>query len=199
MQAIEGKPGEGEGKGNLFFQLKGELILTQVKSGLMAIHRQRALERIYFEDCLRSLESGKGLSQQQLFPQTIQLSAGDAEILKGLLPELQLLGFNLEDFGNSAYIINGSPAELNNEDVKDVLDNIIENVKNNIGEIKIDKKVGLARSMAVNMAFRHTANLKTEEIKSLIDRLFATKVPEASPDGKPVVRIITFDEIRDKF
>lgn len=200
----EDKKGEIEEKddqsrSNVFFQLQGELLIAQVKSGLMIIHRQRALERIYFEDCLRSLESGKGLSQQNLFPQTIQLSAVDAEILNSLMGDLHLLGFDIDDFGNNAFIINGTPAEMNNNDVKDVLDSIIENVKNNIGEIKIDKKVSLARSMAVNMAFRHAAILKAEEIKSLIDRLFATKAPESSPDGKPVVRIISFDELREKF
>ena len=42
-------------------------------------------------------------------------------------------------------------------------------------------------------------NVAPEEIKSLINRLFSTKAPEVSPDGKPVVRIISMDEIEDKF
>jgi DNA mismatch repair protein MutL len=188
-----------ENRGNVFFQLQGDIIITLVKSGLMVIHPQRALERIMFEECLLALESGNGMSQQHLFPQTIQLSTVDAEILKGLRDELRLMGFEIDDFGNNAFIVNGSPAEIDAGDVKDLLDGMIENVKRNIADIKIDKKVSLARSMAVNMAFRHKTRFKAEEIKSLINRLFATKVPELSPDGKPVVRIISSDEIRQKF
>jgi len=184
---------------NVFFHLQGEFLATPVKSGLMIIHRQRALERIFFEDCLSSLQSGKGMSQQSLFPITVQLSAGDSEILSGIREDLRLLGFDIDDFGNNSYIINGSPVELNNTDTKDVLDSIIENVKKNIDEVKIDKKVRLARSMAVNMAFRHRNKLKGEEIKSLINRLFASSAPETSPDGKPVVRIISSDELRQIF
>jgi DNA mismatch repair protein MutL len=165
----------------------------------MVIHRQRALERIYYEDCLRSLESGRGASQQHLYPQTIQLPAGDAEVLSDILDEVRLLGFDIDIFGGNSFIVNGTPTQLNNEEVKDVLDSIIENTKRNIGELKIDKKINLARSMAVNMAIRHARKLKQEEIKSLIDRLFATQSPESSPDGKPVVRIISSDEIRQKF
>lgn len=193
-QDVESKSGNKD-----FFQFHGDYLMAPVKSGLMIVHRQRALERIYFEECYHSLESGKGISQQHLFPITIQLSAHDAELLRETRKELALLGFDIGDFGDHSFIINGTPAELNNTDVKDVLDSILENIKRDIQEIKIDKKVSLARTMAVNMAFRHKTNLQQEEIKSLINRLFATKSPETSPDGKPVVRIISLEELEQKF
>ncbi len=202
-EQLETKPSDDDPepayRSEVFFQLHGDWLVTPVKSGLMVIHRQRALERIFYEDCLRSLESGRGLSQQHLYPQTIQLSALDAGVLSDILQEVRLLGFDIDPFGNNSFIVNGTPAQLNNEEVKDVLDSIIENTKRNIGEVKIDKKTALARSMAMNMAIRHARNLKPEEIKSLIDRLFATRSPESSPDGKPVVRIVSSEEIRQKF
>lgn len=190
---------EDEKRQPVFFQLHNEFLVTPVKSGLMIIHPQRALERIHFEACLKSLESGKGMSQQQLFPVTVQLSAIDSDILKDIRPDLRLLGFDIEDFGENAFIINGTPAEMNNTDARDVLDSIIENIKRNISEVKIDKKVNLARTMAVNMAVRHKLRFQPEEIKSLINRLFATKAPETSPDGKPVVKIISSEELEQKF
>lgn len=183
----------------IFFQLQSDFLISPVKSGLIVIHRQRALERIFFEDCLDSLKSGKGMSQQHLFPQTIQMSAQDAEILQEIRNDLRLLGFEIEDFGHHTFIIRGTPVELNNTHIKDVLDSIVEHVKQNRGEVSIDKHINLARSMAVNMAYRHKKKLFAEEVKSLIDRLFATKVPETSPDGKPVVQLITSEEIRQKF
>jgi DNA mismatch repair protein MutL len=181
------------------FLLQKRYIITRVRSGLMFIHRQRAMERILFEEFLQSLESGKGFSQQLLFPETVQFDTTDTEILKGLLDELKVLGFDMEFFGNNSYIINGTPSILNNSEVKDVLDNMIENVKKNQDAAKIDKKVNLAKSMAANMAFRHNTEMGPEEIKSLINRLFSTKAPEVSLDGKPVVRIVTMEELDQKF
>jgi DNA mismatch repair protein MutL len=181
------------------FLLQKRYIITRVRSGLMLIHRQRAMERILFEEFLQSLESGKGFSQQLLFPETVQFDTTDTEILKGLLDELKVLGFDIEYFGSNSYIINGAPSMLNHAEIKDVLDNMIENVKKQQDAVKIDKKVNLAKSMAVNMAFRHNTDLGTEEIKSLINRLFSTKAPEASLDGKPVVRIVTMEELDQKF
>jgi len=179
--------------------LQKRYIITRVRSGLMMIHRQRAMERILYEEFLQSFDSGKGSSQQMLFPETIQFTATDAEILKNLMPDLKILGFDIDYFGSNSYIINGTPSILNNTEVKDVLDNMIENVKKNQDAAKIDKKVNLAKSMAVNMAFRHNAELGPEEIKSLINRLFSTKAPDISPDGKPVVRIVSMEELDQKF
>lgn len=181
------------------FQLHENFIITSVRSGLMLIHRQRAMERILFEEYLARLEQGKGISQQTLFPLTLNFPADDMEILNAIQPELNSLGFDMEPFGPGSFIILGYPPQMNNPDVKDVLDNIIENIKKNLNTEKINKNLYLAQTMAAHMAFRHKGQLQKEEIKSLIDRLFATDAPEVSPDGKPVVRIITLDELNQKF
>ncbi|MCD4696531.1 MAG: DNA mismatch repair endonuclease MutL [Bacteroidales bacterium] len=181
------------------FQLHDRFIISRVPSGLMIIDRQRAMERILFEDYLANLNEGKGFSQQSLFPETLHFSATDAAILVEIREELNLLGFDIERFTENSFIVKGTPVELNNLDSKDVLDSVIENVKKNLNEIKIDKKTFLAREMAVNMAVRHKKRLEKEEIKSLIDRLFSTQSPGVSPHGKPIVKIITFEELEQKF
>ncbi|MCF8379094.1 MAG: DNA mismatch repair endonuclease MutL [Bacteroidales bacterium] len=181
------------------FQLLDRFLISRVRSGLMIIDRQRAMERILFEENLANLNEGRGFSQQSLFPETLHFSTAEAEILMSIMEDLNLLGFDVERFSDKAFVVKGVPAELNNMDSKDVLESIIDNVKKNLNEIKIDKKVFLARSMAANMAGRNKKKLEPEEIKSLIDRLFSTKFPEVAPDGKPIVKMITFEELEQKF
>ncbi len=190
---------EPETESGTVFQLHNKYIVSSVKSGLLIIDQQRAHERILFERFLKKLDSRKGTSQQQLFPVTIQFSPSDAEILKEINDELKILGFDIEDFGENTFIVNGNPAEMNNRDIKGVLEGIIENFKKHLKDIAKDKKVNLARSMAVNLSIKQGRKLQAEEIKSLIDQLFACRMPEVSPDGKPTLRILTMDYLNEKF
>ncbi len=190
---------EAETGTDTVFQLQNKYIVSSMRSGLLVIDQQRAHERVLFERFLEKLESQKGTSQQQLFPVTVQFSPSDAEILKEIEAELKILGFDIEDFGENTFIINGNPAEMNNQDIKGVLEGIIENFKKNLKELAKDKKVNLARSMAVNLSIKQGRKLKTEEIKSLIDQLFACRMPEVSPDGKPTLRILTLSYLDEQF
>ncbi len=193
------KSGDKETDTGTVFQLHNKYIVSSVKSGILIIDQQRAHERILFERFLKKLEAQKGTSQQQLFPVTVQFSPSDAAILKEIKDELKVLGFDIEDFGENTFIVNGNPAEMNNRDVKGVLESIIENFKKQLKDITKDKKVNLARSMAVNLSIKQGRKLQPEEIKSLIDQLFACRMPEVSPDGKPTLRILTMDYIDEKF
>ncbi len=190
---------EAETGTDTIFQLHSKYIVSSMRSGLLVIDQQRAHERILFERFLEKLESQKGTSQQQLFPVTVQFSPSDAEILKEIEAELKILGFDIEDFGENTFIINGNPAEMNNQDIKGVLEGIIENFKKNLKELAKDKKINLARSMAVNLSIKQGRKLKTEEIKSLIDQLFACRMPEVSPDGRPTLRILTLSYLDEQF
>ncbi|NOX48714.1 MAG: DNA mismatch repair endonuclease MutL [Chlorobi bacterium] len=185
--------------GQVGFQIHNKYLLSNVRSGLMLIDQQRAHERILFEHYSEILEKRKGSSQQLLFPVTMDVSPGDAAIIKELLEDLMVLGFNMEEFGENSFIINGSPVELNNEGIQDVLEKIVENHKRNLQDIGRDRRIELARSMAVNLAIKQGKNLQQNEINGLIDQLFACKMPQVSPDGKPVVRILTFEELEELF
>jgi DNA mismatch repair protein MutL len=180
------------------FQLQNKYLVSVVKSGLLILHQQRAYERIYYEEFIVSMETGKGLSQQLLFPATIQIPAGDSEIVKSIFTELRILGFDLEEFGENTFIFRGLPSSLNNCSINDVLEDVIENFKKNQKELIADKRINLARSMAVNMAAGMNGKLQKEEMMVLIERLFACKVPDVSPDGRPVVKIMNMNEI-DQF
>ena len=84
--------------GKKTLQLKQRYILTPVKSGLMVIDQKRAHERILFEQFMEVMKTDSVASQQQLFPQTIELNPADSELLKSILSELQALGFDSYNF-----------------------------------------------------------------------------------------------------
>ncbi|MBK6345560.1 MAG: hypothetical protein IPF68_06410 [Bacteroidales bacterium] len=75
----------------------------------MVIDQQSAHERVLFERFLDRIEQKKGMAQQQLFPQTVKLSAPDTELVNELLGEVSLLGFIIEPFGQNTFIIQRHP------------------------------------------------------------------------------------------
>jgi DNA mismatch repair protein MutL len=182
-----------------FMQLQNRFILTKVKSGIMIIDQQAAHERVLFERYLERIEQKKGMAQQQLFPQTVSLSASDTELINELIGEITLLGFIIEPFGKNTFIVNGTPADLPNENIQELLENVVENYKNNQLGLKLDRKSNLARSMARNLAIKPGKALMTDEMQSLVDDLFSCNVPNLSPSGKNITILISAEEIENRF
>ncbi|WP_164111293.1 MULTISPECIES: DNA mismatch repair endonuclease MutL [Sphingobacterium] len=184
----------------VFFQLHNRYILSQIHSGFMLIDQQAAHERILFEQYKEHLENNKGSSQQSLFPSTLELSASDFALMGELLPELQTLGFQLRPFGKTTYIIDGIPADLGtNVNEAKIVDQLLEDYKNNASQLTLTKRENLARSLAKNAAIKPGTPLDNESISDLIDALFACESPNISIHGKPTIVTITLQELMEKF
>jgi len=186
--------------GRQVFQLHQRYIITQIKSGLMLVDQQAAHERILYERFLIQLEENKGSSQQSLFPQTVTLNTTDFALAMELLSDLQALGFQIRAFGKNTLVIEGVPADLQeNNDLAAMLEQLIESFKNNHTILKLEKRDNLAKTLAKNSAIKAGTTLKTEEMNDLIDQLFACKLPNASIYGKQVIIKITLEELIEKF
>ena len=185
--------------GKRVLQLKQKYILTPVKSGLMIIDQKRAHERILFERFMDVLKSESVASQQQLFPQTIELNPADTEMLKNILSDLLSLGFDIREFGKNTFIINGTPGLLDVSSPEVIVEKLLEEYKNSPVDAHLKAKEQVALSLAKASAIEYGSELKPEEIDHLIDHLFACSTPNFSPDGKKIVTIIPTEDIEKSF
>ncbi len=185
--------------GRKMMQLKGKYILTPVKSGLMIIDQKRAQERILFERFMEVLKSESVASQQQLFPQTIELNPVDAALLAEILEDLQNLGFDIREFGRNTFIINGTPGILDNPSPAAVIEKLLEEYKNSPVDAKNKVREQVAVSLAKAAAVNYGTDLSPEEMNHLIDNLFACETPNYSPGGKPALSIVTLEDIEKSF
>jgi DNA mismatch repair protein MutL len=165
-------------------------ILTQIKNGLVLIDQQAAHERILYEKFLQQMEDKQPAKQQQLFPQTIHFVAADFALMKEILPEVQSLGFDLQEFGENSFVLQGVPSEFITGNETKTLEKLIEGYKQSRSEVKFDKRNQLARSMARNRATHQGEKLSEQEMRQLIDQLFACSQPQYAPDGR--LTFITF-------
>lgn len=181
----------GEEKDSAAFQLHEKFIVSQIKSGFILVDQQAAHERILFEKFLNQLENNIAPSQQQLFPQTLQLSATDFQIAREILPEVRALGFDLQEFGNNALVLHGIPSDILEGNELKMIEQIIEGYKESLTNVKFDKREELAKLLARNAAIKNGTPLSEKEMKSLLDRLFGCESPMYAPDGR--LTFITFN------
>ncbi|KAF5275468.1 hypothetical protein FQR65_LT16642 [Abscondita terminalis] len=76
-------------------------VSVQQSKQFFQLHNRPAHERILFEQFQAHLEQNQGISQQSLFPQTIDLNSADHALMEEILPEIQSLGFQLRPFGKT--------------------------------------------------------------------------------------------------
>ena len=179
--------------GKTFIQFKNKYILTPVKSGLMVIDQKRAHERILYEHFVAVIASHEVAIQQQLFPQTFELNAADATLLRSVLEDLKALGFDINDFGNDSFIINGTPGMLDSSSPLEIIDGLLEDMKSTGTDMKEKAREKVAVSLARASAISYGYTMKTEEINQLIDQLFACSTPNFSPTGKQVLTIMPIE------
>jgi len=181
------------------FQFKKQYLVTIIASGIMVIDQNRAHERILFEKYFDYLENNKHASQQELFPETLSLSPGDFEIVMDIKEELQQLGFEMGSLGKNSIVFTGRPADLADKNIAESVEKIIENYQRNLLDLNQNKKANLAQAMAASLAIKTGKTLQKEEQSALVDQLFACSIPEMSPTGKAVFKIIALSEIEKMF
>ncbi len=178
-------------------QIHHKYILAQVKSGMMIIDQQNAFERIYYEKYLKEINAKPGVSQQLLFPKPVTLSAIDYEVSFEIIDMIRNLGFNVEEFGQNTYLINGIPPQFMEEDESQVFKSIIEQYRINENNQKHDKKEILAKTLAKRNATTMARSLSKTEISGLINQLFNTAMPAINPDGKQTMRILNLNDLAE--
>lgn len=182
---------------NRFLQLRQAYVVTAIRSGLMVIDQHLAHWRILYEQNLKQLEREITGSQQELFPQQLQFNSSDAALLRELIKPLKILGYNIEEMGQTAFVVNGTPVGLVEKDIHGLIENILEHYKKNVSDLQLDKKLNLARTISAHTATKHGQPLSETEMGALIDRLFACQVPEVAPDGRKIFVTLPLQEIQN--
>jgi DNA mismatch repair protein MutL len=181
------------------FQIKNRYILTPVKSGLMVIDQKRAHERVLYERFLDSLGNNQAVSQAEIFPVTAAINPSDFFLLREMDENLRLLGFSIRFSEDSTIVITGRPSGTASEDPLEMLEILLEDYKNSEADPSKGAGEKLAAGMACASAIPYGKALNRHEMEDLIDTLFACSSPNYSPKGKPVISIITLDEIDKRF
>ncbi len=181
------------------YQIHNSYIVSQIKSGYLLIDQQTAHERILYERYLAVLSEQETYTQKQLFPKTIQVAPNDVVLMQEILPEINRLGFDIQDFGNNSFVIHGVPADLRgSKEEQKVIELLLEQYKNNL-ELQLDRNENLARAMARSASIKRGQALRIPQMQELVDQLFACSVPYKGPNGRNCFITFELEELEKRF
>ena len=181
------------------YQYKGKYIITSLKSGLALIDQHRAHVRILFDQYVANIRQRQGASQQVLFPEIVEFTAGEAAVLPVLLEDMQFIGFDLTNLGNNSYAINGLPAGVENLDPVSLIRNMVDRAIETSCEVHEEICDSLALSLAKAAAIRPGKILSGEEMDNLLASLFSCQESNLTPDGKTIISKLTDEELEKRF
>ncbi|MEY8485838.1 DNA mismatch repair endonuclease MutL [uncultured Parabacteroides sp.] len=184
---------------NPCYQYKGRYIITSLKSGLALIDQHRAHVRILFDQYITNIRQQKGASQQVLFPEIVEFTAGEAAVLPALLEDMRFIGIDLTNLGNNSYAINGLPAGVENLDPVTLIRNMVDRAIETGCEVHEEICDSLALSLAKAAAIRPGKILSGEEMDNLLASLFSCQESNLTPDGKIIISKLTDEELEKRF
>ena len=182
-----------------YIQVHKSFILAQNGSGFVVIHQQNAHERVLYERFTEAMKGKPIAIQRSLFPEAIELAPADAVLLNELLPDLHILGYQVEPFGNNSFVIQGSPADVPEGNEKNSLEKILEQYKHFNMDMSFSKREKLLRSMAWQQSVKAGTYLSEKEMKTLIEDLFNCNINNTTPNGKPVFLEFKKEELDKMF
>ena len=188
-----------EDKSPSHYQYKGSYIMTAVKSGLMIIDQHRAHIRILYEAYLRQLAEHKMHSQKVLFPEMIQFAVSDQIRLNQILPEMNELGFQLDDLGGGSYAINGVPSGIEGLNILALINDMVASAMESSTSAKDKIDQSLALSLARNAAIPQGQVLSSLEMDNIVNELFACSNVNYTPSGEPIIAIMKQTDIEHLF
>ena len=181
--------------------LQGKYILTQVRSGLLAVNIRRATERILFEKFLQAYSNSGHVTQTALFPVPVQVGVENVLLMQEHAEMLSSLGFDIACHGNDTVVVNGVPEGYSAEPGK------MQAMVTDLISVLSDDRSLLPETMASSIAGKFAkigasgrdSLTSPVEAQRLIDSLFACSNAEYTSTGHRIMTIIPIEEIDKKF
>jgi DNA mismatch repair protein MutL len=108
------------------------------------------------------------------------------------------LGFDIEHFGDSAYVVRAVPRELAGDDVGAHLLELLDRMgRDDAGDSEAGHRV--AASLACHAAVRAGKTMSEVEQRELLRLLEVAESPRTCPHGRPTVVHLTADAIARQF
>ena len=182
------------------YNILGQIFDTYIlvgKNDELEIYDQHIIhERILYEELKDKFYRRKLESQQLLIPQKIEVTAVEKSIISENQEIFNEFGFDIDQFSDNEILLRAVPAFDFREDVKNVLQKLLEDLKNE-NEIK-DLRENIIISMSCKGAVKAGQKLDMEEMRNMVRRLHEVG-KYTCPHGRPIIVKLTKNDLDKMF
>ncbi|MCZ6645180.1 MAG: DNA mismatch repair endonuclease MutL [SAR324 cluster bacterium] len=181
-------------------QLHRTYLLVQRKEQLVIVDQHAAHERILFEQFRKQFYESGLVTERYLLPLTLELSAQNALLLEQYLPQWNKMGFEIEPFGKSSYLVRQVPALLSGKDVKQLILEVLDELALFGQSGKLEEVINeILERVACHGAIRAGMHLSQEEMEALVAQLEQLDINLYCPHGRPVWVEFSLRELEKRF
>lgn len=173
-------------------------IILQNEKQMIFIDQHAAHERILYEKLMREIDAGIG-SQILMVSQVAHVTPQDRLKIETYSEEIKAAGFDIEPFGDDSYQIRAVPNVLGIPQSKAAFLEMVDR----LGELRVlstqQKRRDAILQMACKKAIKGGDKLTMDEIRPLLADMLASNAPPTCPHGRPLVVVLTRNELEKRF
>jgi DNA mismatch repair protein MutL len=178
-------------------QIHKKFILSPTKNGIMWIDQNRAHIRVLYDELMQQFMTNPVASQQLLFPVEKEVNSNEKEFWESHKTQIERVGFSYE-WNENLLNINGIPAVIE----EGLIDNCIDDILHRLAYENIDSGEfahAILFSLAKENAIKAGKTLNALEMEDILGKLFQSKEPSFTPDGKKIIHSQAIDELENNF
>ncbi|MCR5759155.1 MAG: DNA mismatch repair endonuclease MutL [Bacteroidales bacterium] len=181
--------------------VKGKYIVSPVASGLLVVNIRRAAERIVYERTLKALSRSEHVTQQALFPVSVQVGPAARLLFDDKAPQLSAVGFDITGFGNDTVVVNGVPEGFSCEPgkVQQMVQDLTLILSDDTGGLSDRVNASIAAKIATLGSLNADVPTTSAQAQTFINALFACENSELTPSGRRIMTIVSTEELEKKF
>jgi DNA mismatch repair protein MutL len=180
-------------------QVHAAYILVESPGALLIVDQHSAHERVLYERTMRVLATQADGAQKLLFPLTLNFAPAELDAIEAHADLLARLGYEIEQFGGAAVIVHAMPAPHARFDAEHCLKDVVADLAGGRFGGLANPLERFASTFACRAAIKAGQALTEQEMRELVDRLFATELPAHDVHGRPTIVQLPVGELERRF
>jgi DNA mismatch repair protein MutL len=174
-------------------------IVAEGPQGLYLIDQHAAHERVLYEQMMAEHSRRAVASQELLEPLTLNLDPLLAGVLAEQFAALNEIGFALEPFGGTSFLLRAVPSILLVPDVEAAVVDILEMLRQGDDALASQAEERLIATVCKRSAIKAGQTLSHDEMQQLVRRLEQCESPRTCPHGRPTVLHFSVEQLEREF
>jgi DNA mismatch repair protein MutL len=192
----------------LIGQIAATYLVAEGPDGLYLIDQHAAHERVLFEKLMAQHEGCESdhagreksiPSQNLLQPVAVDLPPASARLLNEQLLILAHLGFTVEPFGQTTFLVRAVPALLTKLDPTVALHVLVEDFEEDETPLQAEIEARITARVCKRAAVKAGQILSPEEQRALLSDLESCTSPRTCPHGRPTMIHLSVDLLERQF